>query len=153
VQSGYDQDEQAQKLLAALAIDPNVIPLFTFDQGILSHKGHIWLCNNATKQLKIFKAFHSSSLSKQITLKVKSYQVCQQAKPERIKYPGLLQPLPIPQRPWRQISMDFVEGMTQSGPYNFLMVVVEIFSKYAHFISLVHPYATAKLATLFVNQI
>lgn len=27
---------------------------------------------------------------------VRTYQICQQAKPERIKYPGLLLPLPVP---------------------------------------------------------
>ena len=37
--------------------------------------------------------------------------VCQQAKPERVKYPSLLAPLPVPKEAWRDISVDFIDGI------------------------------------------
>jgi hypothetical protein len=40
--------------------------------------------------------------------------VCQQAKVERVKYPGLLQPLPIRDGAWKMITMDFIEGSPTS---------------------------------------
>ena len=39
---------------------------------------------------------------------VKSCLVCQLDKTEKMKTAGLLQPLPIPEWPWKSISMDFI---------------------------------------------
>jgi hypothetical protein len=44
-----------------------------------------------------------------------SCPICQQAKPNRAKYPGLLQPLKVPDSAWQIISMDFIEGLRHSG--------------------------------------
>lgn len=84
---------------------------------------------------------------------VQSCQVCQQAKPERVKYTGLLEPLRVPKKPWQDIAMDFIEGLPQSGPYNCLLVVVDRFSKYGHFIPLSHPNTASKVATMFIDNV
>jgi hypothetical protein len=42
---------------------------------------------------------------------VQECQICQQAKPDRSKYPGLLQPLPVPDMAWQIVSLDFIEGL------------------------------------------
>ena len=38
----------------------------------------------------------------------KTCHVCQVDKTERRKEAGLLQPLPVPERPWLSVSMDFI---------------------------------------------
>nr|GEV23328.1 hypothetical protein [Tanacetum cinerariifolium] len=40
-------------------------------------------------------------------------------------YPGLLQPLPIPTLIWSEISMDFVEGLSNSNGKTMIMVIVD----------------------------
>jgi hypothetical protein len=70
-----------------------------------------------------------------------------------VRYPGLLQPLPIPASAFEVITMDFIEGLPTSGSYNALWVVVDKFSKFSHFIPLKHPFTAATVAKLFMDQI
>jgi hypothetical protein len=62
--------------------------------------------------------------------------VCQCNKRETFKALGTLQPLPIPPSIWRDISMDFIVGLPKLRNKSFIMVVVDIISKYAHFCAL-----------------
>jgi hypothetical protein len=68
-------------------------------------------------------------------------------------YPVLLQPLPVPRTSWEVISLDFVEGLPLSGAANAILVVVDKFSKFAHFIPLKHPFSAASVACLFMDHI
>lgn len=70
-----------------------------------------------------------------------------------MKYPGLLQPLEVANQSWQVISMDFVEGLPKSDHYSCVLVVVDTFSKYAHFVPLAHPYTAQSVATAFMNNI
>lgn len=72
--------------------------------------------------------------------------VCLQAKPDRVRYPGLLSPLPVPTEAWQMISMDFIDGLPTSGNANCILVVVDKLSKFAHFLPLRHPYTAQKVA-------
>jgi transposase InsO family protein len=84
---------------------------------------------------------------------VQECYTCQRAKPERVLYPGLLQPLPVPQAAWEIVSMDFVEGFLKSGRFDGVLVVVDKFSRYAHFIAISHPYTAATIAHFFLDNI
>jgi hypothetical protein len=64
---------------------------------------------------------------------VKQCGVCQKVKHQLCKYLGLLQPLPIPQHSWSDISIDFIEGLSISNGYSVILVVVDRFTKYSHF--------------------
>ena len=92
-------------------------------------------------------------MKKEIKEFVATCEICQQAKPERVKYPGLLAPLPVPQQAWRDVSMDFIEGLPKSGGYNCILVVVDRFSKYAHFVPLAHPFSASQVATAYMNNV
>ena len=69
------------------------------------------------------------------------------------RYPGLLQPLPIPAASFEVITMDFIEGLPPSGSFNAIWVVVDKFSKFSHFVPLKHPFTAATVAKLFMDQI
>jgi hypothetical protein len=84
---------------------------------------------------------------------VNNCTVCLQAKPDRVSYPGLLSPLPVPAHSWQVVSMDFIDGLPTSGSANCLMVVVDKFSKYAHFVPLHHPYTATKVAQVFLDNV
>jgi hypothetical protein len=74
---------------------------------------------------------------------VKNCQICMRAKPDRAAYPGKLQLLAIPSEAWKTISMDFIDNLPRSTNDNCILVVVEKFTRYAHFIPMSHPYTTA----------
>jgi hypothetical protein len=84
---------------------------------------------------------------------VQSCSICQQAKPERLRYPGLLQPLPVPETAWEMVSLDFVEGLPKSGQFNCILVVVDKFSKLAHFVPLRHLFTAVVVAKAYMDNV
>lgn len=59
--------------------------------------------------------------------------ICQQTKHETKKLAGLLQPLPTPSSTWEDLSLDFILGLLPSNGFTTILVVVDRFSKGAHF--------------------
>jgi hypothetical protein len=84
---------------------------------------------------------------------VQQCEVCQHAKHERVHYPGLLQPLPVPQGAWQDLTLDFIEGLPRSEGYDTILVVVDRYSKYAHFFPLKHPFTAVGVAQVFLDNI
>lgn len=84
---------------------------------------------------------------------VKNCDTCQRNKHESISPPGLLQPLPIPEQIWKDISMDFVEKLPVSQGKDTIWVVVDRLSKITHFISLKHPYTAFMVAQVFLEEV
>ena len=70
---------------------------------------------------------------------IKQCATCQQAKQLNQTPAGLLQPLPIPEGVWMDLSMDFIEGLPKSQGYSVIMVIVDRLTKFAHFVAVKHP--------------
>lgn len=79
--------------------------------------------------------------------------VCQKNKTGHLHPAGLLQPLEIPTSVWADISMDFIEGLPKVGGKFVILSVVDRFSKYAHFVTLGHPYTASSVACAFFTDI
>jgi hypothetical protein len=175
LQKSYQTDAQTTMLLTKLSASPSSVPHFSLMDGLLRFKGRIWVGNNTILQRQLIEHMHSSpvgghsgipatvkrlralfawpGLRKHVTDFIKSCPICQQAKPERLRYPSLLQPLQTPTAAWQVISLDFVEGLPQSHGYNCILVVVDLFSKYSHFVALKHPFTALSVAKLFMIHI
>ena len=102
---------------------------------------------------KICSVLYWKGLRKEVKQFVKECITCQRCKPDVAAYPGLLQPLPIPQRIWESISMDFIEGLPGSNGKNVIFVVVDRLTKYAHFMALAHPFTSAQVAQVFLDTV
>lgn len=175
VSDGYLQDAFSAQLLTDLTLNAESRPNFSLCNGVLRFKGRVWIDNNPSVQDKIISALHSSPLGghsgfpvtyskikslfawpkmkKQIHTAVNTCGICMQAKPNRSKYPGLLQPLPVPDGAWQIITMDFIEGLPKSGQFNYILVVVDKFSKYSHFFPLCHPFSAIDVAQSFMVNV
>jgi hypothetical protein len=59
----------------------------------------------------------------------------------------------IPEGAWQDISMDFIEGLPKAEGYNCVLVVVDRFLKYVHFMPLKHPFTAPQVAQVFLDGV
>jgi hypothetical protein len=168
VLNSYATDSVAQDLLTQLAIKSPNEQGFSLHQGIIRYKGKVWIAHNAALQTRLINALHASvigghsgvqatyqrikklfhwkGLKLDVEQFVKQCSICQQAKHSHNHPAGLLQPLPIPHGAWQEWTMDIIEGLPASDGYNSILVVVDRYTKYAHFIPLKHPFTAHTVA-------
>ena len=97
--------------------------------------------------------FFWPKLYKDVEKFTKSCDVCQRNKPSR-HVQGVLQPLPIPEIPWRRVSVDFYTKLplTKRG-HSACMVVICYLSKRAHFIPTRDEATAVETARLFIDGV
>ncbi|GMJ03267.1 hypothetical protein HRI_003995900 [Hibiscus trionum] len=79
--------------------------------------------------------------------------VCQRVKAEHQVPSGLLQPLRIPEWKWENITMDFVSGLPLTPTKkNSVWVIVDRFTKCAHFLAVNTIYTLDRLADLYIGE-
>jgi hypothetical protein len=137
VVASYRDVPQAQELLTKLAVSTDAAAPYTLSQGVIRHKGRVWLVSSEDIQRQIISALHDSpigghsgfpvtysrikelfywkGMKQAVRVFVQSCSTCQQAKPDRSRYLGLLAHLLVPPHAWHSISMDFIEGLPKSG--------------------------------------
>ncbi len=79
--------------------------------------------------------------------------ICSQNKPSNAPPAGLLQPLPMPQRPWSDISLDFVTRLPPSDGNTTILTVVDRFSKVVKFIALPKLPSAKETAEVILNHV
>lgn len=84
---------------------------------------------------------------------IQSYMACQRNKWETLQPVDLLQPLPIRETIWSDVSMDFFEALPNVSGKSILLVVVDRSSKYANFLQTGHPYTPKSVAKAFFVEI
>jgi hypothetical protein len=72
---------------------------------------------------------------------------------EQLQPASLLQPLDLPGTVWTGLSMDFIEGLPHVNDKSVFFMVVDLFSKAAHFILLAHPYIAIMVSRAFFDSI
>jgi len=106
------------------------------------------------KTLEVLKEhFYWPHMRKHVDRHCKSCIACMKAK-SRVQPHGLYTPLPIPSKPWVDISMDFVLGLprTKKGR-DSIFVVVDRFSKMAYFIPCHKIDDATYIANLFFKEV
>jgi hypothetical protein len=159
--AGYQQYKLTQHMGAQLQQPNCKLKHLVHDEELLRYKHCIWVGGNQTMQHKILQTLHAGAIGGhsgiQATLQhvrqlfawprmrqtvqsfVEACIIFKQAKPEHVRYPGLLKPLAVPEAVWQVVTLDFVEGIPKSKGFTTVLVVVDKLTKYAHFLPLAHP--------------
>lgn len=164
-----------QSHIQACIADPTITHPYQWTGELLLRKGKIVIGQDPDLRKDILLHYHDSAVGghsgtqatyKRINqtmywkgLKNDVYQhlqaclTCQQHKGETVATPSLLQPIPIPDKVWTKISMDFIVGLPNSHGKTTILVVVDRLSKAAQFIALAHPYTASTIAQAFLDSI
>lgn len=173
IKQGMLHDTDAQRRVAELQPDD---PRSQMDEsGQLLVDGRVFVPDFENLRLRITQAFHDHHLAghpgvrrtlsrirerywwPQMTPYVKQFvrscDVCARTKAVRHKPYGPMRFLPVPERPWTSISMDFIEGLPLSRGHDAILVVVDRLSKMALFIPTFKDLDTPDLVRLFLDRV
>jgi len=122
------------------------VPESEHDTKVAGHMGQ-----DKTIEL-IRRNFWWPKMNERIIDFVRSCLECQQNKASQHRPYGLSSPLELPYAPWQSIAMDFITELLLSEGCDQLWVVIDRFTKMAHFIPLKEK-AVADLTKIFAREI
>ena len=175
ISSEVDKDPELQKIISEWKQDPAKQPEFSVVQGRLLRQGKLVVPKGLALIGVIMREYHDGKMGghggvlktqkriadlfywvgmlTDIRRFVASCQTCQRQKYSTLAPGGLLQRLPVSERVWEDVSMDFVEGLPRSKGLNSVMVVVDRLTKFSHFVGLSHPYKATDVVVFFIQDI
>ena len=153
----------------------------TWRDGLLYLGEQLYVPDNDPLRLRILRSFHDSptaghlgrdktissiqrwffwpAMKQFIAEYVKTCDICARTKTPREARHGELFSLPAPNRPWSHITIDFVTGLPEScyaaeaKKYNAIMVVVDRFTKMAHYIATTKELNAQGFARLLLREV
>ena len=117
------------------------------DQKATAHPGI-----EKTRQL-ILSRYYWPTARSDIKRFVQNCHTCHRIHIPRDRAPGLLQPLPIPERPWQHLSMDFKSFPKDKKGFDAILVVVDRLGKRPYSIPCYKKATAEDLARLFILYI
>ncbi len=176
----YQSDKNLQSVVTAVQEEHSRHPHFQLNQcqiknGFLYYRDRLCVPDDDELRAELVKLYHENPTSghpgragtfaligRQYFWKgmdsfirrwVRNCLVCRRIKSFRQGYRGLLQPLPIPQRAWLDISMDFIVGLPVCDGFDAILVVVDRLTKLRHYVPCHTTDGAEEVARLFVKHV
>jgi RNase H-like domain found in reverse transcriptase/Integrase zinc binding domain len=172
-------DEFAQNISAKITRPdrPSDLESRRIQDGILFHNDLIYVPDDDSLKLRLLRAHHDDplaghfgttrtlelltrnyywpSMRKYVKEYIRSCDVCQRSKPPRHKPHGELSSLPVPDKAWSGITMDFVTDLPPSGPLKFdaIWVIVCHLTKMVHYVPCHKTNTATWLAKAFIQEV
>ncbi|TID16590.1 hypothetical protein E6O75_ATG11708 [Venturia nashicola] len=147
--------------------------------GCITFRGKIFVPNDAAVRQELLRLYHDDAfaghfgvarthdllarkyfwthMSRDVDEYVKTCEVCQRTKVKRHAPFGDLQPLPQPEGPWQELTMDFMSGVPASKvagrAYDALLVLLDRYTKMALYIPVTKKLTAADLAEILVDRV
>ena len=174
------EDTQFQEIRKALQTNQKelqgvALGLCQWKNNLLWYNNRIWVPNEEKIRTEIVRQHHDipqaghgeiakttellcriyywPELRHEIKRYVKNCDTCQRIKSTRHAPYGQLQPLGVPDKPWKSIVMDFITDLPESETNNVILIVIDRFTKMSHFIPCRKNMNTKQFKMLFMNNI
>ncbi|KAL0545045.1 hypothetical protein IC582_020183 [Cucumis melo] len=170
------RDEKLQKVITTLCEDGGAQDSkYSLKNGFLHYKNRLVISKTSSLIPVMLNTFHDSvvgghscflrtykriaselyweGMKSDVKKHCEACLICQCNKSMALSQAGLLVPLEIPHQVWSDISIDFIDGLPKAKGCDVILVVVDRFSKYSHFLALKHPYTAKSVADIFVKEI
>ncbi|KKF92157.1 Retrotransposable element Tf2 155 kDa protein type 1 [Ceratocystis platani] len=160
--AAYDSDPVPRAALAAI-LNPETsrLPTLTLAEcsereGYLYVRDRLYVPESDALKAELLRLYHDSPVSghpgrsktydllsreyywpgiaRYVARWVRQCHTCRRATPFRDGQKGLLRPLPIPERAWRDISVDFITHLPKSNGYDAILVIVDRLTKMRHLV-------------------
>jgi len=144
-------------------------------EGIAYLKGRVYVPNNKSLRARILEEHHEPpdighpgqhrmlellkrtfwwpSIRSDVKRYVKGCDTCQRNKARNAQKAAPLHPLPIPEAPWEEISIDMIGPLPKSGDYDAILVIVDRFSKMIRLFPTETTLSSGGLAKLYRDEI
>jgi hypothetical protein len=100
-------------------------------------------------RVAVGQMFWWKSLAGDVAKYVSTCVACQRNKARRHKPYGLLQPLPVPEKPWHTVTFDFIVKL----PNDSICVFVDKLTKLVHFVACKEEVSAKEFAELYVDHV
>lgn len=117
------------------------------DNVFTAHPKVAKTCNIVSNQ------YYWKGLTTTVSRYVANCRVCRRANTAHDKQPGLLQPLPVPNRPWEHITVDFCSFPPDKKGYDNVLVFVDRLSKQAISVPCMKDVDSRELARLYIYHV
>ena len=101
----------------------------------------------------VTRGYYWENMHDYIMQYVTNCQTCIRAKKRNYKLHGVLRPLPIPEGPWQWMESDHIVKLPKSKGFDSIYVVVDRFTKMAHFIPTMEKVSEEDLIDLHMKNV
>jgi hypothetical protein len=180
LQKGSLEDENVVSVLRALEQGKTRHPFLQLAQcrhenRLLYYRDKIYVPEFEDLRVKIIRQYHDNpsaghpgraktfellsrnycwkGMSTDVRQYVLNCRTCGRIKARHDRHQGLLQPLPVPERSWQHISVDFITHLPLSNGYDAVLVVVDRLTKMRHYVPCLMTSNAEDVARIFVREI
>jgi hypothetical protein len=111
------------------------------------HPNHLRTLTN------VAQVFYFPRMSKIVRRYCKKCSTCERSKVRTTPPYGMNSPLPVPNRPWEYMSMDFITNLPEVNGYDAVVTFVDLFTKQAHFIPCFMKMSSQQLAKIYMREV
>ena len=150
-------------------------PGWTMDDGLVKYNGRLVVPEDANLRTRLLEEIHAARatahpgrtktrllISKRyywpkwttfVDQYIRNCHTCRRTTLPRDRPPGLLRPLPIPQRPWQHISVDFKSFPKDKRGYDNCMVVVDRLGKRPLSFPCYKTISASEVAKIYIDRV